>query len=332
MEFYLGGTMKKNQSIFLVFSLLLCISCERGVNTLNSISVYHEEDSIAKVFVLCGQSNMEGNTCLDHFATFCQDTNRNYEDYQYGFSKIKISYWTDKATNGNYSNPKDPIAGKFRDVRLGQGFLPNYFGPELGIAEKLNTILKEKDNPIYLIKFTRGASGLANRDEWLPHSSGGEDNLFSKMLCFVHNNLSLIQETGLTPQIRGFLWMQGETDSGGNEMTDEYEENTKNLIHDFRNEFKEYAINQDPEKIAFIDAAISELSIWSAQMAINIAKKNVSDLSSQNYYIETRGNGLGLKLGEAEHGGGDLYHYTIDSMMKLGNAFADVIIENDLLK
>ncbi|MCI5744938.1 MAG: sialate O-acetylesterase [Erysipelotrichaceae bacterium] len=324
--------MKIKKNVLCLIALLLSlVSCKQNGNESEIDLSNNLDDNVVKVFVMCGQSNMEGNTKLDNFETFCEDSNRDYNDFQFGFSQIQISYWTDKATNGNYSNVKDPMLGKFRKVRLGQGFLPNYFGPELGIAERLNEHLTENDNPVYLIKFTRGASGLANAHEWLPISSGGENNLFTKMVEFVHNNLALLKQENLIPEIRGFLWMQGETDSAGNYMTDEYEENTKNLIGDFRNEFADYAKDKDKENIAFIDAAISELSIWKAQMAINIAKKNVSDLSEHNYYIETRGNGLGLKIGDDEHGGGDLYHYTIDSMIKLGNAFADVIIDNNLL-
>ena len=121
--------------------------------------------------------------------------------------------------------------------------------------------------------------------------------------------------------------MQGETDSGGGIETENYEANTRGLIESFREEFKDYA----KTKIAFIDAAISEKSIWSAQERINQAKQNVASEKEENYYIETRANGLDLNVGDEEHGGGDIYHYNIDSMVKLGNAFADVIIDNNLL-
>ena len=147
------------------------------------------------------------------------------------------------------------------------------------------------------------------------------------MLTYVHNNLKLIENEGYIPDLKGFLWMQGETDSGGGIETEHYESNTRGLIESFREEFKDHA----KTKIAFIDAAISEKSIWSAQERINQAKQNVASEKEENYYIETRANGLDLNVGDEEHGGGDIYHYNIDSMVKLGNAFADVIIENNLL-
>ena len=312
--------MKKNiLKLGLASSILLINSCNSTTSSLPPSSSSKERDNIAKVFVMCGQSNMEGNTKIDNFEAFCNDTSREYNNYvKFGFKKTRISYWTSKS--GNYSNPVDPIAGKFRSVRLGQGFTLNHFGPEIGIAERLDTILdEENDNPVYFIKFTKGATGLANKDEWLPPSMGGNSSsLYTMMLTYVYNNI---------PDLKGFLGMQGETDSGGGIETENYEANTRGLIESFREEFKDYA----KTKIAFIDAAISEKSIWSAQERINQAKQNVASEKEENYYIETRADGLDLNVGDEEHGGGDIYHYNIDSMVKLGNAFADVIIDNNLL-
>ena len=321
--------MKKNiLKLGLASSILLINSCNSTTSSLPPSSSSKERDNIAKVFAMCGQSNMEGNTKIDNFEAFCNDTSREYNNYvKFGFKKTRISYWTSKS--GNYSNPVDPIAGKFRSVRLGQGFTLNHFGPEIGIAERLDTVLdEENDNPVYFIKFTKGATGLANKDEWLPPSMGGNSSsLYTMMLTYVHNNLKLIENEGYIPDLKGFLWMQGETDSGGGIETENYEANTRGLIESFREEFKDYA----KTKIAFIDAAISEKSIWSAQERINQAKQNVASEKEENYYIETRANGLDLNVGDEEHGGGDIYHYNIDSMVKLGNAFADVIIDNNLL-
>ena len=55
-------------------------------------------------------------------------------------------------------------------------------------------------------------------------------------------------------------------------------------------------------------------------------------LEDNNYLIKTNSEGLDLKVGSEEHGGGDMYHYTIDSMIRLGNAYGDTIIEEGLLK
>ena len=156
--------MKKNiLKLGLASSILLINSCNSTTSSLPPSSSSKERDNIAKVFVMCGQSNMEGNTKIDNFEAFCNDTSREYNNYvKFGFKKTRISYWTSKS--GNYSNPVDPIAGKFRSIRLGQGFTLNHFGPEIGIAERLDTVLdEESDNPVYFIKFTKGATGLANK-------------------------------------------------------------------------------------------------------------------------------------------------------------------------
>ena len=56
----------------------------------------------------------------------------------------------------------------------------------------------------------------------------------------------------------------------------------------------------------------------------------MSEESDNNFLIDTTvATGLGLQLDQQENG--DQYHYSMDSMMKLGNAFADIILDNDLL-
>ena len=82
---------------------------------------------------------------------------------------------------------------------------------------------------------------------------------------------------------------------------------------------------------SFIDAEIADNGTWAYAYMVNNLKAQLA-LEDNNYLIKTNSEGLDLKVGSEEHGGGDMYHYTIDSMIRLGNAYGDTIIEEGLLK
>ena len=228
----------------------LCSGLLMGCSTNNKTEEVIKEKE-AKVFIMCGQSNMEGNTNFSRLNQFCADSDEHdYNSYKEGFSNVKISFYNhyDK-NNHNYSNITNPTEGLFVDVGLNQGVrVSNFSGPEVGLAERLNDLASE-DEPIFLIKYTSGGTGFLNttRDgngnwNWMSTSNKNPGYLYTYMCEFVQTNLDLIEEEyNIKPTIKGFLWMQGEHDACNATYAPLYGKNLKNMITDFREEFKDYA-------------------------------------------------------------------------------------------
>ena len=247
------------------------------------------------VFVMSGQSNMEGNT---NFGTSGSDTSYltaafsalNITDGQCcidGIESVKTSYYgngygeldrNDYNTGGqtradqqpHASNTTDKIKGAFFPTKVGMGHTDSMMGPELGCAY----VLKDEataEKPIYFVKMASSGSGFAQSGSsaegknWEVKTADGEvveHNLFSDFLKpFLKNNLDLIeQETGEKPVIKGWLWHQGESDGGEQAKRDAYARRLADLLDAFRTEFADYSTyeNDNGKSIAFIDGMAYE--------------------------------------------------------------------------
>lgn len=316
-------------------------SSNTTITSTTSATSTQQEPQHVSVFVLAGQSNMEGNTIGNpYLSSYCTDKNKDFNIYKNGFDKVQISYYNHYSnSNCNYSNKTDHMAGQFVPTKIGQGVNATsrlYFGPELGMAETLNNYLSE-DQQVYFIKYTAGATGFTrgwdvSSNNWHSPSSGSVGNLYTGLVKFVNNNLDLIIGEGYFPVIKGFLWSQGEADSGSTTDANAYQSNMENLLKDFREEFAYYApTKEDGDTINFIDATISNRSVWTYQSKINEAKANIIKENEHNYLIDVNSTGLDLRLENEEHKGGDQYHYTVDSMIKYGEEFANTIYANQML-
>ena len=307
------------------------------------------------VFILTGQSNMEGqtqwgNNYLKNALQQLQDSG-DYpdvyaEDYDVlvdGIPEVRTSYYgcgygeIGNPKNIHASNKETPIDGQFEDTKVGMGAQDNRMGPELGAAYILRNVIVEDAQPIYFIKCGVSGSGFAqsgsNAINW---EVNDEHNLYNEHLKpYTENCLGLIEEeTGLKPVIRGFLWMQGESDSDSKKIP-LYAERMNRLLDTFKEDFEEYAKDGDRENIAFIDALIYDgaNTPWGAQTSqdLNAVKMQNAEEHDNYYCINTSWKiegGMQLKTGSP---GGDNMHYCTESSFRLGMAYAQVILENDLL-
>ena len=227
------------------------------------------------VFVMSGQSNMEGNT---NFGTNASYLTKAFEDLGIedgqccidGIESVQTSYYgngygelsrDDYNTGGqrnasqqpHASNTEDKIKGKFLNTKIGMGHSDSMMGPELGCAYALKD-QATAEQPIYLVKMASSGSGFAQSGSsaegknWEVKTEDGtpvEHNLFSDFLKpFLQNNLDTIeQETGKKPIIKGWLWHQGESDGGEKAKRDAYARRLADLIAEFRTTFAEYSAN-----------------------------------------------------------------------------------------
>ena len=113
----------------------------------------------------------------------------------------------------------------------------------------------------------------------------------------------------------------------------------RTLLNDFKEEFKSYALDEDPNKIAFIDCTIYDGKSKSKQSygtAANNAKMKIANESEEDLNFCINANheegGLGLEIGDDAKGGYNTFHYNTEDAYKLGKAYGEIILNNNLLR
>ena len=318
-------------------------------------------DNTVSVFVLSGQSNMEGSTYWTHptnntplLENYFEEEGMDFEPVSEGIDNVLTSYygfyhpngWTQAHTaSPDKSTPEARLTPNFQPTRVGMGVgdkgdNPNpFFGPELGLAYNLSDYADE-NNPIYLVKCAFSGSGFNNGNysrndpDWGSREDDPTQSLFYLLKTYTHNCLEAIEEEGYTPVIKGFLWHQGES-GGGNP---DYETSMRALLRDFKEEFEDYAPYNDVDSMAFIDCTIYDgkgTSSLNYGTDTNDAKWRIANESEDdlNFCIDASHDegGLALEIGDDSKGGFNTYHYNTKDAFILGQAYANVIIDNDLL-
>jgi hypothetical protein len=198
-----------------------------------------------KVFVLAGQSNMEGQAVVDLKGRDYNDGNGTLEKLMQDPAKAALFAGL-KDSEGKWVVREDVYVRYARENRpllagpLAFGFSVygdvHHFGPELQFGHVVGDAL---ENPVLLIKTAWGGKSLYR--DFRPPSSGGEvGKYYTLMLAQVREALANLETEfpgtkGLGHELAGFVWYQGWND-GVNPQTavPEYEQNLVNLIHDVR--------------------------------------------------------------------------------------------------
>ncbi len=189
-----------------------------------------------KVFVLAGQSNMQGHGVID------ADPARNG-----GRGSLE---WlaTDAATAGRWGGLQDEDGGwvvrddvwiwslgRHGGLTAGYGARPDLVGPELGFGTVMGEHFEE---PVLLVKVAWGGKSLAV--DFRPPSAGGETGPFyTELVGHVRDTLAGMEElfpalAGRDAELAGFGWHQGWNDRINQEFNDAYEENLAHLVRDLR--------------------------------------------------------------------------------------------------
>ena len=330
--------MKSFCKVLLISGALLSMSLT-ACNNNKGGSQEPEKEAGPAVFVLSGQSNMEGNSSFTESSLneVFQGLNITDGDCCFtGIEEVQTSYYGqgyDHLFPNEIvgSNPTNKIDGLFLDTKAGMGHSSNSIGPELGMAYRLKGEL-EPDQKVYLIKCAFNGSGFdqgtpsANLVNW---DTTQDPNLYKDHLkIFTQNCLNLIEEeVGVKPVVRGFIWNQGESDAD-NKKIPLYNGRMDALFGLFKNDFKDYAVDEDADNIAFIDTIIYEKNKSTTQALNDVKLENIQAHADLPYYyvdVTEREGGLALSCGF------DNLHYDLASEFKLGMAYADVIINNNLL-
>ena len=289
---------------------------------------------------------------LDLDISYFEDEDGNVSAKAPGVPEVMTSFFGFYPPNGpdgaNSSNKEDKRAGLFLPTNVAMGDQERFMGPEIGISMVLKEYATE-DKPIYLIKcafsgsgFTNSAPNWAHNSEVFGSGYNANNNLYETYFKpFVDNNLKIIEEEiGRTPVIKGLLWHQGESDSGSNN----YAKHLGSLVERFRTDYEDYAPDQDGQNIPFIDGYIYDgpRSPYGADqdLTVNQQKDLLAQEKENNYVINTSYHhedgqekmclNINPDRGDVE-GGVDNYHYKTYDCVRLGMAYGQMIIDNDIL-
>jgi hypothetical protein len=232
-----------------------------------------QSDKPVKVFVLAGQSNMEGQGFIQ------ADPKRNEGKGSLEFLvKDPATADTFKQLLGEDGKwaVRDDVWIYYLDrkgkLTVGYGAKNDRIGPELGFGAVIGDAFAE---PVLLIKLAWGGKSLAN--DFRPPSSGGEVGPYYKEI--VERSKAVLRDLknefpefgDRRYELAGFGWHQGWNDRINQAFNDEYEKNMANFIRDIR---KDLGVKDLPFVIAETGMTGPEekhpraLSLMKAQAAV----------------------------------------------------------------
>ena len=302
--------MKRKLYALLLSPLVISIfGCENQDNKPNLGPV--------NVILISGQSNAVGCTHSEYLESTMPES---YDKYKDGFENLKISYdcWTkDGFTTGNYTYYSQNKSKGFVPVKLGQGNGKGTFGPEIGIADYLtDNEGTDWSNKVFIIKYACGASNL--KDDWLDKK---ESPMYGRFIKYVKSAMKKLSDQGYKPKIKAFCWMQGEGDAYTASYYMHYKENLRTFVTNVRQDLLKLSGNKE---MAFVDARINGSGDWTnygtGWVNVNVAKREFSQESDNNFYIDTIAQGMTSTNEPA--GAPDKDHWDSSSEVTLGKLFA----------
>ena len=200
-----------------------------------------------KVFLLAGQSNMEGQAVVD------LDHERYYNGGKGNLEHVmkdpaKAHRYAHLRNDKNEWAVRDDVRVYYKTAKAGLktggltiGYTAyggkHHFGPELQFGHVIGDYLEEQ---VLLLKTAWGGKSLYR--DFRPPSSGGEVGpYYTRMLEETREALADIEKhfpryDGRGWEIAGFVWFQGWNDMCTKAAVPEYEGNLTNLIKDVRRE------------------------------------------------------------------------------------------------
>jgi len=188
-----------------------------------------------KVFILAGQSNMQGQGDIfpvDITGTLSQFMSTDPDEFSY--IRDGDGDWVERDDVWIRYKQEDGslLTGT---LKVGLGASSNQIGPELSFG---HIISEESESRVLIVKTAWGGKSLAV--DFRPPSSGGTTGTYyNQMLSDVSEAIDNLEEVfpnfeGGEVEIAGFCWFQGWNDGDELAFAQEYEQNLNNLIRDLR--------------------------------------------------------------------------------------------------
>ena len=267
-----------------------------------------EPNKKTKVFLLAGQSNMDGRAKASGLSEIDKQRLKKAQ------KNVTLYY------NFGEGKPLDTTkVAKHTSKKFGAEYL---FGPELFFGIKMSE--KYPDYNIILIKRSRG--GMSLYGAWNPDwtlekatliNEEKQPKLYKEFIEYSRKVLSTFKKDSY--ELCGMLWVQGESDSGkkgGVKPREAYEANLTKLISRVRTDFNH------PE-LPFLMFQVGHGKVVKAMQNVAKIDENVVLIPQEKdkeakFYFERNPPPIG--------------HYTAKSMKKIGNYFFEFYENRDTFK
>ena len=156
-----------------------------------------------------------------------------------------------------------------------------HFGPEVSFSREI----KMAGYDPYIFKYTKGSTSIYN--DWKRPGQGG---MYDSMVKDLAIAVSTLEQAGVSVNIRGFIWIQGESDAENDKMALEFEDNLIRIIADL----KEVTNNNELKVILGVD----DQHAWVSERPIVVeAQKNIAALDPNISFTSM----IGLPKADATH-------------------------------
>ncbi|MBO5285539.1 MAG: InlB B-repeat-containing protein [Clostridia bacterium] len=297
------------------------------------------------IYIISGQSNGSGYTSFNSSAMADKTSNAIY-----GYSHVWYSGRAQYSTNNNTAVGVNEFDWDL--ARVGQGRSTSHMGAEVGMAKVLSEYYNPTSGKIAgIIKMAHGGTSLLNNvggenncdGNWVSPSyadylgiqhTGKTGGLYRRLLEQITIRVNELKAMGFTQiNIKGFYWMQGESDVG---QEANYLRAIKYFVSDVRRDIGTI-VGEDLSTMPFLVGEISLTSgnatnrVSSNQTFINMQNtldeeiSNTYIMPSSKYDINKNVNGTNVAVGT------DSWHWNMEDMYSIGQEIGRCIVD-DILK
>jgi hypothetical protein len=184
----------------------------------------------------------------------------------------------------------------------GAGYSGNFsgFGPELSAGSDLAVRFGK---PIAIVKFASGGADL--RTQFLKSAN----LLYPRLIAEITNSLQQLIDQGYTPTVKGFFWLQGESDAMLNPST--YAADIAQFVSDVRTDLNAPALQF---VLTEINPNLPAFSLSQAGVAqVNQAMTSLTKTDSNVRFVETA---------DITNSFADAVHYSADQIITVGQRWA----------
>ncbi len=284
-----------------------------------------------KVFILAGQSNMEGHGKIEGKAGQTEPGTLRHMVTDPELAPTYKKELLDDA--GQWVLRKDVwvwyhAGDRKGNLTVGYGGSKDLFGPELGFGLVVG---KHLDEQVLIIKTAWGGKSLDG--DFHPPSSGGEAGEYYKlMMTYINDVLANLKQhfpeyDGQGYTLAGFGWHQGWNDGCNADQTQRYEANIANFIRDVR---KDLGVKDLPFVIAnsgfggWNQKVDRRLGIINAQLAV----AQYDEFKGNVFTVETRD--FWRPREQSPSGQGYHWFFNAETHYLIGTAMGSAMV--DLLK
>ena len=246
------------------------------------------------VMIVAGQSNTQG---WQANVAALSTGNRHYADAP--SPNAFIAY-----KQNAYGQPLY-ISGSLGQLSsLGAGFAGQFdgFGPELSTGTDLAGRVANK---VAVIKFASGGAGLN------AHFKKSANNLYPLLIAQVNSGLAELTAQGFAPTLKGFFWLQGETDALDNTAAELYGANITQFVSDLRSDLVAPALKV---VLTEINPNMPALQNQPGVTRVNQGMRNLSTSDANVKFVPTA---------DITSGFADSIHYTADQTVAIGQRWAN---------